>query len=278
MADSTSLDVLYAAKPEDFTALRTKLAAEAKKRGDADTAKQITAARRPTTAAYVVNLLVLNDASARGRLTDLGERLRAAHAGMDGSQIRELTAQQRRLIDELTRAAFEGASLSAPTGALRDDVTATLQAAIADPEVAARLGRLTKAEQWSGFGEFGDTAIVFKPTRGRKAKTEPEPAKPAKDDTAEKAPGDDQRAEERRRRQEARATLAAAERAKADADDALKELQADLATARLRRDDARRRLQDAESALTAAEDAYEQAKQAGRDAAAVVKEAKARLR
>ena len=276
MADD-DLDVLYAAKPEDFTALRTKLAAEAKKRGDADTAKQITAARRPTTAAHVVNLLVLNDASARGRLTDLGERLRAAHAGMDGSQIRELTAQQRRLIDELARAAFEEADLR-PTAALRDDVTATLQAAIADPEVAGRLGRLAKAEQWSGFGEFGDTTIVFKPTRGRKTAAEPEPAKPAKDDPADKKPRDDQQAEERRRRQEARATLAAAERAKAEADDALNELQADLATARLRRDDARRRLQDAESALTAAEDAYEQAKQAGRDAAAVVKEAKARLK
>jgi hypothetical protein len=276
MADD-ELDVLYAAKPEDFTALRTKLAAEAKKRGDADTAKQITAARRPTTAAHVVNLLVLNDASARGRLTDLGERLRAAHAGMDGSRIRELTAQQRRLIDELARAAFEEADLR-PTAALRDDVTATLQAAIADPEVAGRLGRLAKAEQWSGFGEFGDTTIVFKPTRGRKTAAEPEPAKPAKDDPADKKPRDDRQAEQRRRRQEARATLAAAERAKAEADDALNELQADLATARLRRDDARRRLQDAESALTAAEDAYEQAKQAGRDGAAVVKEAKARLR
>jgi hypothetical protein len=277
MADD-DLDVLYAAKPEDFTALRTKLAAEAKKRGDTDSAKQITAARRPTTAAHVVNLLVLNDASVRGRLIDLGERLRAAHAGMDGSQIRELTAQQRRLIDELARAAFEEASLRAPTGALRDDVNATLQAAIADPEVAARLGRLAKAEQWSGFGEFGDTAIVFKPTRGRKATAEPEMAKPAEDDTAEKGPRDDKRADERRRRQEARATLAAAERAKADADEALKELQADLATARLRRDDARRRAQDAESALTAAEDAYEQAKQDSRDAAAVVKEAKAQLK
>jgi hypothetical protein len=277
MADD-DLDVLYAAKPADFTALRTKLAAEAKKRGDADTAKLITAARRPTTAAHVVNLLVLNDASARGRLTDLGERLRAAHAAMDGSQIRELTAQQRRLVDELARAAFEEADLRGPTSALRDDVTATLQAAIADPEVAGRLGRLAKAEQWSGFGEFGDTTIVFKPTRGRKTATEPEPAKPAKDDPADKEPRDHQQAGQRRRRQEARATLAAAERAKAEADYALNELQADLATARLRRDDARRRLQDAESALTAAEDAYEQAKQAGRDAAAVVKEAKARLK
>ncbi|MGZ8819420.1 MAG: hypothetical protein ACXWZR_18960 [Mycobacterium sp.] len=267
--DLADLDALYAAKLQDFTPLRTKLAAEAKKRGDAEAAKQITAARKPTTAAHAVNVLVLNDASVRQRLTDLGERLRAAHAGMDGGRIRELTAEQRRLIDQLVRAAFKEASLN-PTAALRDDVTTTLQAAIADPEVAARLGRLTKAEQWSGFGEFGDTAIVFKPTGGHKTKREPKA-------TAEEPPRprDDQDAEERRRRQQARAALAAAERAKAEADDALKELQSDLATARLRRDDARRRLKDAESSLTAAEDAYEQAKQASRDAAAVVKEAKA---
>jgi hypothetical protein len=259
------LDALYATKLADFTPLRTKLAAEAKKRGDAEAAKQITAARKPTSAAHVVNVLVLNDGAVRKRLTDLGERLRAAHAGMDGSVIRELTVEQRRLIDELARAAFEEAGLNT-TAALRDDVTATLQAAIADPEVAARLGRLTKAEQWSGFGEFGDTAIVFKPVRKKEAKSEPAP--PAKEK------GDDKGDDERRRRQQARADLAAAERAKADADEALEELQSDLATARLRRDDARRRLEDAESALTAAEDAYEQAKQASRDAANVVKDAK----
>ncbi|MFI5506343.1 hypothetical protein ACIA48_02665 [Mycobacterium sp. NPDC051804] len=266
--DLADLDALYAAKLGDFTPLRTKLAAEAKKRGDAEAAKQIAAARKPTSAAHVVNVLVLNDPAARGRLTDLGERLRAAHADMDGSVIRELTAEQRRLIDELTRQAFTETELNA-TPALRDDVTATLQAAIADPEVAARLGRLTKAEQWSGFGEFGDTAIVFKPTR--KKEPEPEPTPPKKQPDTR----DD---EKQREQQQARAELAAAERAKAEADDALDELQSDLATARLRRDDVRRRLEDAESALTAAQDAYEQAKQASRDAAAIVKEAKARLK
>lgn len=267
------LDALYAAKPEDFTALRTKLAADAKKRGDADAAKRISAARKPTTAAWVVNGLVHADAGVKPRLTELGERLRAAHAEMDGARIRALSTEQRRLIDELVRTAFEEAGLAGPTSALRDDVTATLQAAVADPDVATRLGQLAKAEQWSGFGEFGDTAIVFKPTRGSKAKVEPEPPKPAKD-----APRDDKAAEEQRRRQEARAALAAAERAKAEADDALTELQSDLAAARLRRDDARRRLQDAEDALATAEDAYQQAKQAGRDATAAVKEAKARLK
>ena len=84
---------------------------------------------------------------------------------MDGDRIRALSAEQRRLVDDVARAAFEEAELADPTAALRDDVTGTLQAAIADPDVASRLGRLTKAEQWSGFGEFGDTAMVFTTTR-----------------------------------------------------------------------------------------------------------------
>jgi len=272
MADG-DLDALYSAKPEDFTALRTKLAGEAKRRGDTDAAKQISAARKPTTAAHVVNVLALSDRAARNRLTSLGERLRAAHSEMDGEAIRKLTAEQRRLIDELAKSAFQHAELADPTAALRDDVTGTLQAAVADPDVAARLGHLSKAEQWSGFGEFGDTAIVFKPTRSRKAKTEPEPKKPA-----EKEPRDKGQTERRRRQQEARAAVSAAEHAKAEADDAAKELQSDLATARPRRDDARKRLRDAEAALTGAEDAYDNAKQASRDAAAVVKGAKARLK
>jgi hypothetical protein len=196
----------------------------------------------------------------RSRLTVLGERLKEAHSAMDGERIRELTREQRRLIDGLARSAFEEAEVADPSAALRDDVTATLQAAIADPDVASRLGRLTKAEEWSGFGEFGDTTMVFTATR------KPAPEKSAKAPPPEKPDS------------KARAELAAAERAKAEADAALGELQSDLATARLRRDDARRRLKDAEDALAAAEDAYAKAKQESREAAAVVKQAKARLR
>jgi chromosome segregation ATPase len=265
MADA-ALDELFAAKPEDFTGLRTRLAAAAKKRGDADTAKQISAARKPTTAAWVVNRLALGDTSVKERLSNLRERLRAAHAEMDGERIRELTGQQRRLVNELTRIAIEEAELTEPSAALRDDVTGTLQAAVADPDVAARLGRLSKAERWSGFGEFGDTAMVFTTTR---AKPKPEP---------ETKPAPKREPPKETKREEARAALAAAEQAKSEADDALSELQTDLAVARLRRDDARKRLHDAERALAAAEDAYDQAKQASRDAAAAVKEAKARLR
>jgi hypothetical protein len=270
MADA--LDELYEVKPEEFTALRTKLAAAAKKQGDADLAKQISAARKPTTAAWVVNRIALRDSDIRTRLAGLGERLRDAHTAMDGDRIRTLSAEQRRLVDDVARAAFEEAELADPSAALRDDVTGTLQAAVADPDVAARLGRLTKAERWSGFGEFGDTAMVFTQNRKKVAARE-QPAEEPREDSR-----DDKREAARREHEKARAAVAAAERAKADADAALTELQSDLATARLRRDDARRRLKDAEDALAAAEDAYDKGKQASRDAAAVVKEAKARVK
>ena len=87
MADD-ELDELFRVKPEEFTALRTKLVAAAKKRGDAAAAKRISAARRPTTAAWVVNQLVRSNEDVKHSLTDLGERLRAAHAAMDGAAIR----------------------------------------------------------------------------------------------------------------------------------------------------------------------------------------------
>src|ERR1700730_8564695 len=154
MADELDeLDELYEVKLEEFTALRTKLAAAAKQRGDADTAKQISAARKPTAAAWVVNRLALRDQDIRKRLAGLGERLRDAHTAMDGDRIRELSAEQRRLVDDVARTAFEEAEVAEPSAALRDDVTGTVQAAIADPDVASRLGRLTKAERWSGFGQ-----------------------------------------------------------------------------------------------------------------------------
>jgi hypothetical protein len=271
MADE--LDELYEARPEEFTARRTELAAAAKKQGDADTAKQISAARKPTTAAWVVNRIALRDSDVRTRLAGLAERLRDAHTAMDGNRIRDLSAEQRRLVDDVARAAFEEAELADPSAALRDDVTGTLQAAIADPDVASRLGRLIKAEQWSGFGEFGDSAMVFTATRKKPTAHEKPVEEPQRGDKRDEK-GD----AARREREKARTALAAAERAKADADAALTELQSDLATARMRRDDARRRLQNAEDALAAAEDAYDKGKQASRDAAAVVKEAKAQLR
>lgn len=257
------LDELYCGRPEEFTALRTELAAAAKKRGDADAAKRITSARRPTAAAWVVNRLALTNTDVMDSLTDLRERLRSAHSEMDGAAIRALTTEQRSLVDQLARAAFDGVDMANPAPSLREDVTGTLQAAIADPEVASRLGRLTKAERWSGFGDFGASATVSTTARRVKTESKPEP-RPEKP--------------EKPALEEAKAALAAAERAKEIADIQLSDRQTDLAVARLRRDEMRQRLEEAERNLSTADDAYISAKEATSAAAESLKQSKARLK
>lgn len=261
MADD-ELDELYWARPQDFTAARTRLTAAAKRRGDPDAAKRISAARKPTTPAWIINRLALRHKDTAQRLADLGDRLRGAHAAMDGARIRDLTAEQRALIDELTRAALDAAEMPRPSSSVRDDLTSTLQAAIADPEIRERLGRLTRSEEWSGFG-FGlaDGAPAAEPPRPA---SKPRPAaEPSRDE---------------QRRKKLEAAVAAAERAKAEADDALSQRQAEREAARQRRDDALASLRLAERELNSAETDYGKAQRASRAAADSVKEAKAQLK
>jgi hypothetical protein len=66
------LDELYCVNLSEFTALRAKLAAAVKQRDDAATAQQISAARKPSTAAWVVNRLTLQRKETKQRLKDLG--------------------------------------------------------------------------------------------------------------------------------------------------------------------------------------------------------------
>jgi len=271
------LDELYTVKPEEFTALRTEFAAAAKKSGDAAAAKRISAARRPTTAAWVVNRLVGSNDDVKQSLADLGKRLRAAHAAMDGAAIRQLSAEQRSLVEELARAAFDGADMANPSATVREDVISTLQAAVADPDVADRLGRLAKAEQWSGFGDFGATAVLTSARRHDRSKPARPSQRPSDERQRDKGARPSEGIKDAKETAKKKAALAAAERAKVDADNALSDRQSDLAVARLRRDEMRQRLSDAEGALAAAEGAYADAKQASRDAAETVREAKARL-
>lgn len=270
MADD-ELDSLYWAPPKEFTAQRTKLTAAAKRRGDADAAKRISAANKPTTAAWIVNRLALQHKDTKRRLKDLGDQLRAAHAAMDGARIRDLSAEQHQLIVELVRTALKAADVGQPSAAVRDNLTSTLQAAIADPEVRERLGRLTRPEQWSGFGAFADAAPTPTSARAGKAKqstaSRQQPAKPSAHDAAAQ-----------RRREKLTAAVAAAERAQADAEATLSEREAERDSARQRRDEALAALRTAERAADRAEANYDKAKEASRAAADSVREAKAQLK
>ena len=130
---------LYGSDPEGFTERRSALAAQARAAGDRPAAKQIAGLRKPTRAAWIINQLVRADPGVPGQLVQLGDELRAAAAALDGTKIRELSQARRRLVDTLIRQALQHAGEESPSAALREDLTATFGAALADPQVARDL-------------------------------------------------------------------------------------------------------------------------------------------
>ena len=150
---------LYGADPDAFTERRKALVAAAREAGDRDAAAAIGALRKPTRSAWVVNRLARADPDAPARLAALAAELRAAERAKDGPRLRELSAARGALVDALTAQALAAVGVFDPPSSLRDEVTATLTAALADPATAAAFaaGSLTKAAQWSGFG-YADLA------------------------------------------------------------------------------------------------------------------------
>ena len=157
-----AVDELYSVQPEEFLPRRTALAAAARAAGDRATAKEITGLRKPTRSASILNGLARSDPDRVTSLLDLGTDLRGAERSVDAQRLRELTGRRRRLLDELTRAAFRIADDPSPSAAVRDEVVATLTAALADDEVAEQLrsGTMVKPARWEGFGAGPDLMIV----------------------------------------------------------------------------------------------------------------------
>jgi hypothetical protein len=145
---------LYGADPDAFTERRKALVVAAREAGDKQSAAAITALRKPTRAAWVVNQLARTDPDAPARLVAMAAELRDAERAKDGPRLRELSAARGALIDALTAQALAAADVFDPPSSLRAEVTDTLTAALGDPETAAGFaaGALTKAAQWSGFG------------------------------------------------------------------------------------------------------------------------------
>ncbi len=170
---------LYSADPDDFIERRGALAARARAAGDGPAAKSIAALRKPTRSAWVLNQLSRAEPAATGQLDRLGDELRAAQQSLDGAAIRELSVRRRRLIGELARRAFAACGLPSPPAALRDEVTATLAAAMADPEVAGQLraGTLSRPARRDGFGPGEPPALTLVtpagPQRGQPAGQRP---------------------------------------------------------------------------------------------------------
>jgi hypothetical protein len=258
---------LYQADPDSFTERRQELVTSAREAGQAAVAKQIAGLRKPTRSAWVVNRLVRADPRVASRLAALAAELRD-EPSMDGTRIRELTAARGRLVDELTRQALQVPDLPAPPAALREEVTATLDAAIADPEVAANLGTLVRAARWAGFGlapgaPVPDAAAPPPSSSAQERTSSPAKNAPATNALAKDAPsttrtpkpekpGPAEAAAERDRRRQEKIQLAeravaeadqaadSANEAEQDLEDTVRRLEAELADARQRLAEARR--------------------------------------
>lgn len=150
------IDELYAASPVDFVRLRTARVAEARKAGDRPLAKQIGELRRPTKAAWVVNLLSRDAPDDLAELLELGAALAEAQRTLSAPDLRRLSSQRNAAVNALARRAEASAAERGQkiTEAVRIEAQQTLQAALADPEVAAQVTRgcLIQAVQYGGFG------------------------------------------------------------------------------------------------------------------------------
>ena len=139
-------------------------------------AKKIAGLRKPTRPAWVLNQLARADPSVPAQLAELGGELRRAEAALDGDRIRELSQARRTLVDAATRQAL--ALAARPTAALRDEVAATLAAAVADPDVAEQLaeGSLPRAVHHAGFGSGMPPALSLVRFAGSSLPAAPGPA------------------------------------------------------------------------------------------------------
>ena len=148
---------LYTLPPAEFVPARDEAVATARAAGDRATAAAIAKFRRPTVAAWLVNLLALQAAPQLAEMLALGVEMRSAQGDLRGTDLRELATRRRTLIAGLVRRASD---LAVAAGASRSglpiaEVEATLSAAVADESTAeeVRAGRLLKSVHYDGFGE-----------------------------------------------------------------------------------------------------------------------------
>jgi hypothetical protein len=200
-------DELYAVPPEEFVATRSARVDDARAAGDRALAKAVGALPKPSTAAWVVNVLVRAHGEEIEGLIELGGLLREAQESLAGDELRALNTQRGKLLSALTRQASARArELGHPVStAVANQVEETLRAAMADPEAgeAVLAGRLTSSLSYSGMGGVTGMRPQLRVVR------EPAPAPARRTRTA--GDGDRRAREEERRREREEAARRAAQ-------------------------------------------------------------------
>lgn len=167
---SAALRSLYAVSPEEFMAERKRLVAAEKADGDPAVAKEIGTLRKPSLAAWAVNLLAREAPDLVDALADLGARMRGAQGRLDTDTLTSLRPERDQLLEEVVRTTVQ---LVADAGrtcsvAAQQDVRATAIAALADEQAMAAMasGQLARPLSYSGFGEVDLSEAVVRTTSG----------------------------------------------------------------------------------------------------------------
>ncbi len=263
-------DALYALAPEDFTAARDAAARQARADGDRAAATALKALRRPSVSAWLVNRLATDHRNRLEELLALGPALAEAQSAGHPDELRALGRQRRMLVEAVADTALKR---RVSTAAVRSEVVATLEAALADPASAdaVRSGRLVRALSYAGFGGVDLAgAVAGAPVTVLAAGTSRSQA-PDRGAPQARQPAAARAAAQRLTRAAVAAAEAVAHEASGRLDDAVRAAQraeraATDASAALA--DAERVVTHASEALAAAQADREQAREAARDAAA----------
>jgi hypothetical protein len=216
-------DRLYAGPADAFTDARNLAARGC---GDKALAARVKKLKKPSVAAWSVNLLVRRESDQIDSVLQLAESLRAAAEALDGDELRALTRQRRQLITALASTARSlareaGVRLTAP---VVEQVEGMLNAAMLDPVAAEviRTGRVVTAFTSTGVSELDVDAVVALPDALDVRAT---PVEPPADDEENASSG----AVGLRVVPDTGARLAAAEDALEEANDRVAEAEAELA-------------------------------------------------
>lgn len=157
-------DRLYAEPADGFTEARDAAARDC---GDRALAAQVKRLRRPSVAAWAINLLVRRESDQIDSVLGLADSLRAAAEALDGDELRSLTRQRRQLTTALASNARSLARESGVrlTGPVVEEVEGVLNAAMLDPVSAqvVRTGRVLRAFTSTGVCELDVASVVALP-------------------------------------------------------------------------------------------------------------------
>ena len=264
-------DELYALPREDFTAARNAAAKQAREQGHRELAEQIGTLRRPSTAAWVANLLAREQPSEIRALVELGDGLREAQHRLQGEELRRLSSQRHQLVHGLVQQAQALARAAGhPAGeAVSRELSNTFTAAVNSSAAAQALagGRLTSAL------DPADAAAELFATAGSAQ-------------TSEQVPDGDARGQDRLRQDLARlrreaddadAACDAAQRALTDADQAARDAATALQDLRARLEAAEQAEHDMRRRAHSARQAFESADRAAREVRRRVHDVQRRL-